>query len=351
MSLGMMQPLQTGQSALRNQWQDNYNDLANLNEINKLGDKDADAALRKVAEQFESMFVSMMLKSMRDANAVLEDDNEMNSFALKMHRDMSDQQLVLNLSQGRGIGLAESFYQQMKQNYGGALGIPDTSKVSKNSDAMASPVNQLKQRLAQSADTASAPDNLSENQLVATAPPTAFENQAEFVSTVLPLAEKSAAALGVDPKLLVAQAALETGWGKYVLQDADGNSTYNLFNIKADERWSGTSAAVSTLEYRDGIAQRERASFRQYRSFEESFSDYAQFILGSERYQAAVENAADPAAYAEGLQHAGYATDPAYAEKIKRIFFSDNLQAANTTSADEKPPALAMNTARSGGEL
>ncbi len=318
--LASMPMMQSSSSALQSQWQDNYNDLANLNEINKLGDKDKDAALRKVAEKFESMFLSMMLKSMRDANAVFEDDNEMNSFALGMHRDMSDQQLVLNLSGGRGIGLADSFYQQMKSSYGGALGIPDNGAQNSDSDGARSVIEQLRKRLVNAA-----PSPIEAEQDNTVAINHNFTSQSEFVETLLPLAEKYASRIGVDPKLLVAQAALETGWGKFVVRDANGENTFNLFNIKADSRWDGPSATVGTLEYRDGIAKREQASFRKYASFADSFADYADFVTNSERYKPALAQAHDPIAYASALQAGGYATDPDYAKKIKAIFFSESL--------------------------
>ncbi len=336
-------PASVSTTTLRQQWQDNYNDLANLNEINRLGDKDADAALRKVAQQFESMFVSMMLKNMRSANDVFADeDSGLNSFAMKMHRDMYDQQLVLNISEGKGVGLAESFYQQLKGSYGRTLGIDAQEAV--NLPTAVNLVEQLKQRLLNTAP----PVESSALQTGGTAAPAEtapaitpdFSDKETFIKTLMPIAENTAKMLGVDAKVLLAQAALETGWGKYLVKDAGGNSTYNLFNIKADDRWQGDSASVATVEYREGVAQRERASFRQYQSFAESFADYANFITTNERYAAAVERAADPQAYLEALQKAGYATDPAYAEKIGRIFFnefSDDLALAQPFSQEPKP--------------
>jgi flagellar protein FlgJ len=151
--------------------------------------------------------------------------------------------------------------------------------------------------------------------------PARFESPEEFVSSLLPLATDIATELGVDPKVLLAQAALETGWGKHIIKDGS-ESTNNLFNIKADKRWDGDRAQVNTLEYRDGLAQQEKAQFRSYDSYEQSFRDYADFLKNSPRYQQALEVAADPRQYLQQLQAAGYATDPAYADKITTIFES-----------------------------
>ena len=155
--------------------------------------------------------------------------------------------------------------------------------------------------------------------------PQRFDTPQQFVETLLPLAESVAAELGVDPKVLLAQSALETGWGRHLIQRSEGGSSHNLFNIKADSRWSGDKAFVGTVEFRDGVAQQERSAFRVYESYEQSFRDYAEFLKGSSRYQQALEQAGDPYRYLRGLQQAGYATDPEYADKISRIFDGDVL--------------------------
>ena len=128
--------------------------------------------------------------------------------------------------------------------------------------------------------------------------------------------------------MLIAQAALETGWGKAVTRHDDGSSSYNLFNIKADRRWDGPSVTKQTLEYRNGIAGREQAQFRAYDSFADSFNDYVDFITRQPRYQQALQHGGDAATFADELQRAGYATDPAYARKIKRIMDGPFMQSA-----------------------
>jgi flagellar protein FlgJ len=139
------------------------------------------------------------------------------------------------------------------------------------------------------------------------------------VQRLLPHARRAAARLGVAPEVLIAQSALETGWGRHVMRDAAGRSSHNLFGIKASGGWSGASVRVSTLEYRDGVARREQAAFREYPDEAASFADYVRLVGGHPRYRQAVANADSPEGYLRGLQEAGYATDPAYAEKILAI--------------------------------
>jgi flagellar protein FlgJ len=140
----------------------------------------------------------------------------------------------------------------------------------------------------------------------------------DFLRAFRPLAERAARRLGVQPDVLLAQAALETGWGQHVTRGRQGPSN-NLFNIKAGPDWPGARVAVATVEYRDGVAVREHAEFRAYESVEGSFDDYVDFIESNPRYRRALERAADGEHYLRELQDAGYATDPAYADKILSI--------------------------------
>src|SRR3569832_1733952 len=147
----------------------------------------------------------------------------------------------------------------------------------------------------------------------------------EFVAAMWPAAQASARELGVDPRVLIAQAALETGWGRAVMQHGDGRSSHNLFGIKADNNWSGASVNVATLEYRDGLAAKERANFRSYDSYEQSFADYVDFIKSQPRYREALAHGGDARRYLSELQSAGYATDPRYADKIGSILQGEVL--------------------------
>ncbi len=142
---------------------------------------------------------------------------------------------------------------------------------------------------------------------------------------MLPLAQKAAKVLGVNPAILVAQSALETGWGAKMTGAGQGKTSNNLFNIKADGRWQGGSVTVPTLEVKGGVAVRENAAFRAYDSIEGSFDDYVEFVSNNPRYQQAV-SCGDSEDYIRHLEAAGYATDPSYADKILNIFNGDSLQ-------------------------
>jgi flagellar protein FlgJ len=353
----------------------NYNDLASLNAITNMGEEKEAEALKQVAHQFESMFIGMMLKSMRDANATFEEDNPLNSNESKFYRQMFDDQLALSMSQGEGIGLADSIYNQLKdqfnvqENNGEELtreepirqfsgpnvfstlkpnmDLPQfqqtqksypmtdaTSNVQSLDDAAhkVSPLNHVLPASVpstQSSEAIKTPENKTNPvQLGPITKQSAFETPQEFVDILWPVAQKVGEVMGVDPKAIVAQAALETGWGKHIIHQNDGKNSHNLFGIKADQRWDGNVAKVSTLEYHEGIAKKEIAPFRVYDSYEHSLKDYAQFVKSSERYQDAIENGKSIKGYSEGLQEGGYATDPHYAKKIQRIAGGEMLSQA-----------------------
>ncbi|OQX36262.1 MAG: flagellar rod assembly protein/muramidase FlgJ, partial [Candidatus Sedimenticola endophacoides] len=162
-------------------------------------------------------------------------------------------------------------------------------------------------------------------------------SKGEFVERLLPWAREAAALLGLQPEALLAQAALETGWGRRMVRFSDGAPAHNLFGIKADRRWQGNKVAVNTLEYEQGVAVRHRAYFRAYDSFRDSFSDYVRFLRQSPRYQGALALAEDPAAYFGELQRAGYATDPAYARKITRILEDEVLRGEAVDNSTARP--------------
>jgi peptidoglycan hydrolase FlgJ len=150
--------------------------------------------------------------------------------------------------------------------------------------------------------------------------PVRFASSEAFVEAVMPYAKQVGVELGVDPCLLVAQAALETGWGRSIIRNTDGSSSHNLFNIKAHRAWDGPVATVSTREYQGGAARMERAQFRSYDSFGASFRDYVDFLHANPRYRTALTQTQNPEAFARSLQAAGYATDPSYADKVMRIY-------------------------------
>jgi flagellar protein FlgJ len=280
-----------------------YTDLNALKSLDT-GDKSPEA-MRAVAQQFESIFVKMMLDSMRDANTAFSEGNYLNSSETEFYQDMMDNQLSVSLAGGKGMGLADIIYRQLARY-----------------NAVREKVGELDQsglqhRRSKAVSSTQPPHTAVSAEQNAT--PFDPESPRAFVESLLPVATKVGEAMGVDPKALIAQSALETGWGQFISRDASGRSSNNLFNIKADQRWSGDTVSVQTLEYRDGIAVQEKAKFRAYASVEESFNDYLQFISGSPRYQEALERGNDAEQYVEALHQAGYATDPGYAKKIASI--------------------------------
>lgn len=149
-----------------------------------------------------------------------------------------------------------------------------------------------------------------------------------FVASIWGHAQQAARELGVDAKALVAQAALETGWGRKLIQRNGGaGSSHNLFGIKATG-WSGERATTGTHEYVNGVRRNETASFRAYGSVGESFADYVKLLKNSPRYQNALQAGTDVRGFARGLQQAGYATDPSYAAKIAAIAGGPTIERA-----------------------
>ncbi|MDH1572749.1 MULTISPECIES: flagellar assembly peptidoglycan hydrolase FlgJ [Pseudomonas] len=354
-----------------------YTDLNRLSSL-KHGDRDSDANVRKVAQEFESLFISEMLKASRKASDVLADDNPMNSATVKQYRDMYDQQLAVSMSrEGGGIGLQDVLVRQLSKNKSAPVNTSPFPRIEGSAPALwgnkvAEPVHaaqstasrndvaalnsrrlalpgKLTDRLlagivpsagnpAAATNTAAVP--VRDGQQVAQsfavperglritgravaqpplAPKKAFADSDAFVATMLPMAEQAAKRIGVDPRYLVAQAALETGWGKSVMRNSDGSSSHNLFGIKATGNWEGDSARAITSEFRDGQFVKETAAFRSYDSYQDSFHDLVSLLQNNSRYQEAVKAADKPEQFVQELQKAGYATDPNYASKISQI--------------------------------
>jgi flagellar protein FlgJ len=261
------------------------------------------AALKEVAKQFESLFTQMLLKSMREANRSLSNgDTLFGSDQADFYQDMFDQQIAVHLSKGEGLGLADMLVRQLTQGTGG--GARDTGP---SSDAQVSPLH--------------APQ----------APSPIASSKSDFIRRMLPHAQEAARELGVDPQALLAQAALETGWGKSVPCNAAGDCSYNLFGIKAGSSWSGATVNVPTLEFEDGVAVRKVDRFRAYESPADSFKDYARLIRNNPRYEDALNAGSNVAEFASALQSGGYATDPNYARKIVAV--ANELRRVSNESA------------------
>ncbi|GGG57272.1 peptidoglycan hydrolase FlgJ [Pseudohongiella nitratireducens] len=312
-----------------------FTDLSGLNNIRQLGRENEAAGLKQVAQQFEAMFLNMMLKSMRASEDVLFGDNYTNSNEMKFHRQNFDQQLGLHLSETGGVGLADQLYRQLSQRYDinasseGEVGRLDAGD---NNQGQEFPLPSYRVPVQSQMPNQSQAPNAVQQQAPVINNAAAFEQPEDFVRALEPAARKVAGELGVDSKVLLAQAALETGWGQKMIRSRDGHESHNLFGIKSSPNWSGSQVEVSTLEYRDGMVQRERAQFRAYGSFEDSFRDYANVLRSNGRYSDALNAGVDSELFAERLQEAGYATDPAYAEKIKAVMRHPAIEATNSGS-------------------
>jgi flagellar protein FlgJ len=154
---------------------------------------------------------------------------------------------------------------------------------------------------------------------------------ANFVRALAPHAQAAADKLGVSVRALLAQAALETGWGKHLPRSGDGSSSNNLFGIKAGSGWDGAKVSVPTLEYEDGVAVRKRDNFRAYDSPSQSFADYARMLVDNPRYANALGQGENIAGFAHALSRGGYATDPSYASKLTAIANSPQMRDALAT--------------------
>ena len=261
-----------------------FADFQGLASLKNDAKEKAPAALKEAARQFESLFTQMLLKSMRDANRSFGEDSLFGSDQADMYQDMFDNQIAMQMSKGKGLGLADMLVRQLQ----GGVGATSQSQE---------------------------PPATSRTQ----GPTPVAPSKDDFLRTMRPHAEQAAREIGVDPDALLAQAALETGWGRSVPCNAQGGCSFNLFGIKAGSQWSGATVNVPTLEFESGIPVRKVERFRAYDSPADSFRDYAALIRDSARY-ANVRGAGDNVeAFASALQQGGYATDPQYAQKIAAV--------------------------------
>ncbi len=374
-----------------------YHDLSSLNELRSLAKKDEKEAVRQAAKQFESVFMGMLLASMRKANKAFEQDNPLNSNNSEFFRDMHDQQLSTELSKNGALGLADLMVKQlspeptpgklqrhltmpnqlgtektlvMPSQHQKEFALPPQSAAFKQLDPERIVLNVQRTKIptlqlapehavteaatALTATVSAAPQvqklgeetlwqphavtrvksvsselnaaksqsaPLSQSPVQALADNENVDDEPmQFVKQLLPAARVAAKELGLEPMALLAQAALETGWGKKIFRAADGAQSHNLFGIKASPSWTGQVAVVDTLEYRQGSAQREKAKFRVYDNAEQSMQDYVAFIKNNPRYQQALSSTTDAKSYFRQLQAAGYATDPNYAQKLTAVF-------------------------------
>lgn len=404
-----------------------YHDLSSLNDIRALAAKDKVAAVRQAAQQFESVFMGMLMSSMRKANQTFEEDNPLNSQATGFYRDMYDSQLTAELSKKGALGLAELMVQQLAPEAStskaasqvsapnrftsqaekslpinkvqAGMALPQQQALKLDAERIVYPVHsgtnkvtelpaeqpmltatatttlaaaesRVQQLGAETLVTAAKPSG-KPHVLASTEPATQVVRatvnesspvtddkdalaglvgqEAEFVRTLLPAARQAARQLGLEPLALVAQAALETGWGQRMFKAADGRESFNLFGIKAQSGWQGDVAVVDTLEYRQGIPRQEKAKFRVYEDLQSGLQDYVDFIKRQPRYQDALAVSHDTAGYFQQLQAAGYATDPNYAQKILQVMNGSVLKEVRNLLKDSGQKAQSSGAMRLNG--
>ena len=290
---------------------DVYTDFSGLAALKRDAKTDDPAVLRAVAKQYESMFARMMIKSMRDAvgkDPIFGSDEE------SQYQDMYDDQLSIEMTKGKGLGLADMLVHQLQKLSG------QKTDATQNA-AQAAGAHGSAALSAQSAAQAlrryhGANQNPSAHAAVPVASP---EDQSNFITEMWPAAQEAGQQLGVDPHNLIAQAALETNWGTHVPRSANGRSSNNLFGIKAGSQWTGDSVAAGTQEYENGNAVSVTGEFRAYDSHAASFKDYVAVLRSNPRYAAALNTGSNVHAFASALQQAGYATDPDYANKVTSL--------------------------------
>ncbi len=326
---------------------DTWTNLSGFDQLRAEAQRNGNAALPAVAKQFEALFTQMMLKSMRAASdsfgAGMGDSD-----AGKAYRDLFDQQLAVSLAQnGKGLGIAQMLVRQLGGGvkpgsgtgaYIGALGGTDSAVVGGAADAGIGDPSQLpataeafQQRLAALIDAGRAVGR-SAAQWVP-------QDANEFVAALAPYAQAAARQLGVSVRSVLAQAALETGWGKRMPRGANGGASFNLFGIKAGSSWDGRKVSVPTLEYENGVAVRKRAQFRAYDSPAQSFKDYANLLGNDPRYAGVRGHGDDVRGFAQALVRGGYATDPSYAAKVAAIAASPQMREALATLKNAPNPS------------
>ena len=317
-------------------------DAKSISDLHLMAKQRPDEALHKAAQQFEALFMHMLLKSMRDATPK---DGLFDSQQTQFVTQMYDQQLAQHIST-RGVGIADMMVKQLAR----ASNLAESESSMTKTNAILTTINSIhhssivngehpndrsRQLWSNSQTSLNAGaqlgiKNYSFEGLSTTNQAEALQrklpnNSENFVDKLLPHAKIVSQSTGIPPHFMLAQAALESGWGKHEIRYANNSPSYNLFGIKAGLSWKGDVVETVTTEYVGGVPQKVIEKFRAYNSYAEAFNDYAKLLLDNPRY-AKVLKSTDAATFANGLQRAGYATDPLYAEKLIRILNSEILQ-------------------------
>jgi len=330
-------------------------DTGSLAALKQAAAKQSPQALREAARQFESLFVSMVLKSVRQANFK---DPLFGSDQGDMYQDMYDDQVAAEITKGKGLGLADMLVQQLRRESGStpsasvsepATGAAPGSAAAPRAGATrtaAIPTAWVSPEARTATTTAGAPAAMMHNDAQApsgTSPsgcPTSAD-QARFARSLWPEAQQAAVQLGVSPVTLLAQAALETDWGRSMPGGTGAGTSSNLFGIKATSGWGGDAVQSSTREWGGGGASTVQAPFRAYGSTSQCFQDYVALLRGNPRYAAALGTGGDVQAFGSALQRGGYATDPTYASKLTAVAGTLTRALAAQSSGTVTPSGMA----------
>jgi flagellar protein FlgJ len=291
-------------------------DGRSLDRLKREAQRDPRAAMRQAAQQFEALFMQMVLKSMREATPK---SGLFDSHANDMYTGLLDQQMALRMAQ-QGTGLAEVIVRQLTRHLpqgpepvaaGAAQALARYGEVARHGET------------SRAGDAAAGPaPSTGATAGPAPASGATAAQQRDFISRHWDAAVAAQHATGIPAHFVLAQAALESGWGRAEIRAADGAPSFNLFGIKATGGWRGRTVEAVTTEYEDGVAQRTVERFRAYDNYGEAFRDWARLLAGNPRYAEVIARGADAQAFASGLQRAGYATDPAYGDKLARVIAS-----------------------------
>jgi flagellar protein FlgJ len=297
-------------------------DANSLSQLNLLARQNPNQALTGAAQQFEAMFISMLMKSMRDATP---QDGIFDSEQTKMFQSMLDQQLAQTMAK-RGIGLAAVMIKQLSP--GGSQDPAGAAIRGTGTGSGGFTPGLVAPAASEPAGAPGTADPTNTQDFPAPAAPQAANTSSlrDFADRMWPHAMNASQATGIPAHFMLGQAALETGWGRHQIRHADGSPSYNLFGVKAGRNWNGPTVSAVTTEYVNGAAVKTAQNFRAYGSYAESFRDYAKLLQNNPRYAAVLQNTSDAANFAKSLQHAGYATDPQYAQKLARIINSNVLR-------------------------
>ncbi len=294
-------------------------DANGLQRLRAAAHENSPEALKQTATQFEALFLDMVMKSMREATPA---EGLMDSEQGRMMQGMLDQQYAKALAT-RGVGLADVLVRQLSPK-GAATAAPAEHAAGAAQAFPVSPWSSSASAAPTAASTA-APTAAPKAAPTPSAAPSASDTSGKpsakrgFIDKMLAHAESVSAATGIPSRFMIAHAALESGWGRREIRNSDGSASHNIFGIKAGAHWKGKVTEVATTEYVNGVPHKRTERFRSYDSYAAAFADYAKTLTGSARYRDVMASASDATGFAYGLQKAGYATDPLYAQKLSRV--------------------------------